>query len=191
MISILFLFLAILVHEIGHYIVARSHGITPQTVCIFFNPGFSIIRFQAGGTTWCIGWLPLGGYTDLPGWQYLYQNKQFDIAIAGIVFNCIAAFLCFVYGVPGQLAAINLAIAAISLLPWSPYDGSYIFQKKIVRKEEWVIKEVQCNVCDHVWKALCLEDTSKLECPSCRETNTFKTIQSDPLKNYKSFNNDC
>ena len=74
----------VIIHEFGHYIIARAFGIKVEKFYLFFNPWFSLakwkpkkksIRFDKNGnekaswrdTEYGIGWLPLGGYVKIAG----------------------------------------------------------------------------------------------------------------------------
>jgi regulator of sigma E protease len=56
------------VHEYGHYIVARMLGFRVEAFAIGFGkPIFS--RVDRHGTSWQVGWLPLGGFVRLHGFE--------------------------------------------------------------------------------------------------------------------------
>lgn len=74
----------VIIHEFGHYIIARFFGIKVEKFYLFFNPGFSLFKwtpkkkepkFDKNGnekaswrdTEYGIGWLPLGGYVKIAG----------------------------------------------------------------------------------------------------------------------------
>ncbi|MCI9607000.1 MAG: RIP metalloprotease RseP [Muribaculaceae bacterium] len=74
----------VIIHEFGHYIIARAFGIKVEKFYLFFNPWFSIakwkpkkkkIEYDKDGnekaswrdTEYGIGWLPLGGYVKIAG----------------------------------------------------------------------------------------------------------------------------
>lgn len=74
----------VIIHEFGHYIIARMFGIKVEKFYLFFNPGFSLFKwtpkkktpkYDADGnekatwrdTEYGIGWLPLGGYVKIAG----------------------------------------------------------------------------------------------------------------------------
>lgn len=76
--------LLVIVHEFGHYIIARAFGIKVEKFYLFFNPWFSLYKWKPKKTkktfdkngnekaTWRdteygIGWLPLGGYVKIAG----------------------------------------------------------------------------------------------------------------------------
>jgi regulator of sigma E protease len=54
------------VHELGHFIAARSLGVAVDRFSIGF--GRAIVRwFDKAGVEWQIGWIPLGGYVRFAG----------------------------------------------------------------------------------------------------------------------------
>jgi regulator of sigma E protease len=55
----------ILVHEMGHFVVARWCGMRVERFSIFF--GRPLMRFTRGETEYRIGWIPLGGYVKITG----------------------------------------------------------------------------------------------------------------------------
>jgi len=57
----------IFVHELGHYLAARSQGVTVEVFSIGFGP--ALAKWTAkSGTVWQICALPLGGYVKMQGW---------------------------------------------------------------------------------------------------------------------------
>ncbi|HBT78336.1 MAG TPA: hypothetical protein DEB39_15750 [Planctomycetaceae bacterium] len=58
----------IVVHEFGHFVVARWCGVRCDKFYIWFDAfGFRFFRFQWGETEYGLGWLPLGGYVKMYG----------------------------------------------------------------------------------------------------------------------------
>ncbi len=55
----------ILIHEAGHFVVARAVGMRPRRFYIFFPP--AIFKWVRNGTEYGIGSIPLGGYVKIPG----------------------------------------------------------------------------------------------------------------------------
>lgn len=105
MIFLLLLSLAILFHELGHFVVARCLGVRVSRFCLFFDPGFCLFctgnRFK---TEFRIGWLPLGGYVkyDIPDgepqpkWSLMAQSpwRRIAISLAGVAVNLVVAYGC-------------------------------------------------------------------------------------------------
>ena len=94
----------VFVHELGHYLMAKSLGIPVSVFSIGFGP--KLLGFHALGTHWKICLIPLGGYVKMQG---DYENKAEDpnsfwgchpwkriaIAIAGPVVNLLLPLLLF------------------------------------------------------------------------------------------------
>lgn len=57
----------IFVHEMGHYLAARSQGVTVETFSIGFGPAL-LKRKAKSGTVWQVSAIPLGGYVKMRGW---------------------------------------------------------------------------------------------------------------------------
>ncbi|MDO4586052.1 MAG: site-2 protease family protein [Planctomycetia bacterium] len=58
----------IIVHEWGHFIVARLCGVRCDKFYIWFDAwGFKFFHFKWGDTEYGLGWLPLGGYVKMLG----------------------------------------------------------------------------------------------------------------------------
>ena len=64
-ISIVGLGFLILIHEAGHFSIARAVGMNPRKFYIGFPP--AIVKRQRGGIEYGIGAIPLGGYVKIPG----------------------------------------------------------------------------------------------------------------------------
>ncbi|MEQ8325145.1 MAG: RIP metalloprotease RseP [Vicingaceae bacterium] len=64
---ILSLSILVILHEMGHFIPARLFGTRVEKFYLFFDPWFSLFKFNKNGTEYGIGWLPLGGYVKIAG----------------------------------------------------------------------------------------------------------------------------
>ena len=64
-IAILGLALLILVHEAGHFFVARAVGMNPRKFYVGFPP--ALLKLRRGGIEYGLGAIPLGGYVKIPG----------------------------------------------------------------------------------------------------------------------------
>ncbi len=53
----------ILFHELGHFLVAKAVGLEVPRFSIGFPP--HLVRWKAGGTEYCLGAIPLGGYVKV------------------------------------------------------------------------------------------------------------------------------
>ena len=86
--------LLVIIHEFGHYILARAFGIKVDRFYLFFNPWFSLFKWKPKppkkrklnkdgtekaswrDTTYGIGWIPLGGYVSIAGMIDETQGKD-------------------------------------------------------------------------------------------------------------------
>lgn len=61
----------IVVHELGHFLVAKACGVRVLKFSIGFGPpigfGRMRMRWERGGTEYVIGWIPLGGFVRMLG----------------------------------------------------------------------------------------------------------------------------
>jgi regulator of sigma E protease len=64
-IAILGLAFLILLHEAGHFFVARAVGMSPRRFYLGFPP--ALVKVKRKGTEYGIGAIPLGGYVKIPG----------------------------------------------------------------------------------------------------------------------------
>jgi len=100
--------LMILIHECGHFFVARAFGVRIETFSIGF--GKPIINFNRGGTNYRISWLPLGGYIKMKGEnpddpdtteEDAFQSRAWwqraCIALAGPLANLVLALIVFIF----------------------------------------------------------------------------------------------
>lgn len=108
--------LLILLHEGGHFFFAKLFKVRVEKFCLFFDPWFTPFKFKPkhSDTTYCIGWLPLGGYVKISGMidesMDLKQMKQpvqpyefrakpawqrLLIMLGGILVNFVLAFIIY------------------------------------------------------------------------------------------------
>ena len=96
--------LMVLVHELGHFIVAKCCGVRVETFAIGF--GKKIVGIERGGTNYQINALPLGGYVkmagEIPGEEVTNDPGELNnhprwqrmlIALAGPAANFVLAFV--------------------------------------------------------------------------------------------------
>ncbi len=102
----LFVFgLLILVHEFGHFIVAKKLGVRVEKFSLGF--GKALFMRKKGGTEYTINALPLGGYVKLAGdnpQEYKHKPDEYlsktpseraAIILFGPLLNYAMGFLCF------------------------------------------------------------------------------------------------
>jgi regulator of sigma E protease len=95
----------VFVHELGHFLVARWHGVRVLTFSLGFGP--KILSFRRGDTEYCVSAVPLGGYVKMAGEnadsaegevshkpdELLGKTKwqRFQVYVAGPVMNLVTA----------------------------------------------------------------------------------------------------
>lgn len=112
----LLLFASVLLHELGHSLIARSQGIKVNSITLFLFGGIAAIEEES----------------KTPG-------KAFQVAIAGPLVSVALFFLLRVVAgiIPdtnpisvmvGDLARINLVLALFNLIPGLPLDGGQVLK---------------------------------------------------------------
>jgi regulator of sigma E protease len=124
----------IFVHELGHFLAARRHGVRVLTFSLGFGP--KILKVTRGDTEYCISVIPLGGYVKMAGEspedprsgkpdEFLSKTKwqRFQILFAGPAMNIILAVvvLAFVFSQGARMFVYMDGPATIgAVLPGSP-----------------------------------------------------------------------
>jgi regulator of sigma E protease len=110
--TVLLLSILVFVHELGHFLAAKSVGIRVETFSLGFPP--TIFKRKKGDTVYAIGAIPFGGYVrmsgmidesmdtsfeGLPPQPYEYRAKntwqKIFATIAGILMNLLLAVVIF------------------------------------------------------------------------------------------------
>jgi regulator of sigma E protease len=63
--GVVLLGIVIFFHELGHFLVAKWRGITVTKFSLGMGP--EMLGFTAGGTRYCLSWIPLGGFVQMAG----------------------------------------------------------------------------------------------------------------------------
>ena len=109
--TILGIMALIVLHELGHFIAAKSVGMRVERFSLFFPP--KLFAVKRGETEYAIGAIPAGGYVKITGMSpielaqldlrladrsyYLQQPwKRMVVILAGPAVNLLIAFLLFV-----------------------------------------------------------------------------------------------
>ena len=74
--AILVLSIIIIIHEFGHFIVAKANGITVVEFSLGFGP--KLIHFKKGETEYCLKLLPFGGACIMLGEDFLEADSDED-----------------------------------------------------------------------------------------------------------------
>lgn len=97
---VLFVGLVVL-HELGHFLVARRNGVEVEEFGLGFPPRAKILG-KKNGTVYTLNWLPLGGFVKLKGehdsdtapgtFGAVNLWAKIKIMMAGVVVNALTAF---------------------------------------------------------------------------------------------------
>src|SRR5436189_1455937 len=126
----------IVIHESGHFLVAKFFKIKVETFSVGFGP--RLIGFRKGDTDYRISAFPLGGYVKMAGetpmdtvtgedYEFLSKPKwqRFLVASAGTVMNLLLAvgliMGLYIYGTDVPEFLIGQAIINV-VEPGSPAD---------------------------------------------------------------------
>ncbi len=135
--TILGIVLLIVLHELGHFTVAKAVGMRVERFSLFFPP--TLLRVRRGETEYAIGAIPAGGYVKITGMSpeeiggldpevarraYYTQApwKRIVVILAGPGVNILIAFLLFWAvlfsgNLNGALALGNLDTSVHTLTP--------------------------------------------------------------------------
>jgi len=113
---VLSLSILVIIHEFGHFVLAKLFKTRVEKFYLFFDPWFSIFKFKKGDTVYGLGWLPLGGYVKIAGmidesldreqmkkppqtWEFRSKPtwQRLLIMTGGVAFNLILALLIYVF----------------------------------------------------------------------------------------------
>ena len=106
----------VIIHEMGHFVLAKLFKTRVEKFYLFFDPWFSLFKFKRGETEYGVGWLPLGGYVKISGmidesldseqmkqppqpWEFRSKKswQRLLIMTGGVLFNFILALLIYVF----------------------------------------------------------------------------------------------
>ena len=132
----------VFVHELGHYLAARSVGVTVEQFSIGMPPTIYKYKPKNINTVFVIGALPLGGYVKIKG--MLDENMDTDIKgaddelesksalqkiwvlSAGVIMNIILAFFVFstIGALDGDVIPTNQDAVIDFIAPGGPAEGA-------------------------------------------------------------------
>lgn len=115
----------VVVHEFGHFIMARRNGVEVEEFGIGFPPRAKVLA-KKRGTIYTLNWLPLGGFVKLKGenddddtpgsFGAAKLSTKIKIMLAGVTMNFLAAAAIFTV-----LALVGMPKTQLSTLPF--YDN--------------------------------------------------------------------
>lgn len=157
----------VLVHEFGHFLVAKKAGIKIEEFGLGYPP--RILGKKIGKTIYSLNWIPFGGFVRLYGEELSHfakatRDKAFwakskkvrtAVIIAGVLANFLLAIFCFsiVYSFTGIPKKTN-EVRIVGVIQNSPAE-------KFGLKEEDVILEVDGQKIDNLEKFLNLIQKNK------------------------------
>ena len=132
----------VFVHELGHYLAARSVGVTVEQFSIGMPPTIYKYKPKNINTVFVIGALPLGGYVKIKG--MLDENMDTEIKgaddelesksalqkiwvlSAGVIMNIILAFFVFstIGALDGDVVPTNQDAVIDFIAPGGPAEGA-------------------------------------------------------------------
>ena len=168
----------VFVHEFGHFIVARSLGVSVSAFSIGFGKELWS-RTDIKGTVWKISAIPIGGYCQILGDAYEFSStpdvelsknteeeqkhlfatqtpyKKLAIAIAGPLFNYLFAFITF-FGLFYVVGSYDIPPIVSEVIKESPAEkagiikGDKILEINNQKINDWsdISKEVSIAVND-------------------------------------------
>lgn len=111
---LLSLSILVVIHELGHFTLAKIFKTRVEKFYLFFNPWFSLFKYKKGETEYGVGWVPLGGYVKISGmidesmdteslkqppqpWEFRSKPawQRLLIMVGGVLVNFIAALLIY------------------------------------------------------------------------------------------------
>jgi regulator of sigma E protease len=150
----------ILVHEFGHFVVAKRNGIAVEEFGLGFPPRAKKL-FTKDGTDYTLNWIPFGGFVRLFGEDGNVKNLpqkdvkksfagksrwvQAKVLLAGVVFNALFAWLLlsivFMSGITtvvdggskllGHVGG-DVSLAVSDVLPGSPADRAGLMPGDVI-----------------------------------------------------------
>jgi len=116
---IAFAALAMMVHELGHLLAARSCNVPASELGLGMGP--RLAGFRLAGIRFNLRAIPVGSFVMLDGTALKERSvrAQLLVHLGGIIFNIVAGV--FTYGT--TFGWLNLLLAAGNILPLYQHDG--------------------------------------------------------------------
>ncbi len=180
LISLIVFGLVVLVHEFGHFAVAKLSGITVHEFSIGMGP--KIFGKKSGDTSYSLRAIPLGGYVKMEGEDEESESegsfssksipKRMAVILAGAFMNFVLAFVVFVI----YFMIIRTPINTIGeVIDGSPAQNAGIVQNDIITE----IDGKKIDDWQGVTKAVS-ESSNKEIVIKVERNGVEKTIQTEP-----------
>jgi len=146
LVGIFILVLLVVVHELGHAIVARRNGVVVEEFGIGFPP-LAWKKKLKNGILFTLNWLPLGGYVKLQGEHDAADEKgdygaatfaaKSKILLAGVYMNWIVAAVLFTglafFGIP-KVMPDQFSVVGDTTLTHNPVEITSLTQGHAAEK---------------------------------------------------------
>ncbi|MDR0979630.1 MAG: site-2 protease family protein [Candidatus Nomurabacteria bacterium] len=146
--GLLLLTLIVVVHEFGHYLMARKNGIEVEEFGIGFPPRAWSKKLK-NGVIFSINWLPIGGFCRVKGENSADKRKgtygaasfkgKTQFLLAGVVSNLILAAVVFtglsLFGMP-KLVASQFTVPADNHEILGPVEVSQVVAGSVAAKND-------------------------------------------------------
>jgi membrane-associated protease RseP (regulator of RpoE activity) len=111
--------LAMIIHELGHLLAARSCNVPASELGLGMGP--RLAGFRLGNINFNLRAIPIGSFVMLDGAALKEKSikAQLLVHLGGVIFNLVAGF--FTYGT--TFGWLNLLLAAGNILPLYQHDG--------------------------------------------------------------------
>ena len=171
LLTIIFLTLFVVLHELGHFFAARKSGVAVSEFFVGFGP--KLYSFKKNNTEYGIKAFPLGGYVKIPGMDESenisgYNNDELFhsanwktklfISISGIIVNFISAWIIifFVININGiseptlEISSIGESINNLSESPSQKagiIPGDKIYEFNGIKVDTWdeLVNQIEIN----------------------------------------------
>jgi regulator of sigma E protease len=127
-----FLVPLVVIHEFGHFLVARRAGVKVHEFGIGFPPRALTYHTDKQGTIYTLNWLPIGGFVRLEGEEgesadaKAFVNQRLRtrlvILLAGVAMNFLLAFVIFTVIAAAADPVMTVQIGGIQ--PGSPAEAA-------------------------------------------------------------------
>jgi membrane-associated protease RseP (regulator of RpoE activity) len=111
--------LAMIVHELGHLLAARSCKVPASELGLGLGP--RVAGFRLAGVRFNLRAIPVGSFVRLDGTTLKEKSVRIQLLVhlGGVIFNIVAGL--FTYGT--MFGWLNLLLAAGNVLPLYQHDG--------------------------------------------------------------------
>lgn len=204
-VTILAISFLIFFHELGHFLAARTIGVSVTTFSVGF--GKTLISKKIGETEYRLSAVPLGGYVSLKGQEDLDPTARSDdadsynscsplgriwILFAGPFFNIILAFL--IYIALGFIGVERLAPVVGKIAPDSAAQkfgiktGDKILAIDGVEIREWddIAKNIALKELDIEILRKNTDETAQISTPNLDNNSAINSAQNNSTSNYST-----